>query len=313
LQEKILNPLGMKNTQFSIYDSMKNPDHALPYVSVNGEPEEINFRYIFNIIPAGGINSNVGEMANWTLMHLNQGSFGGNQVIEKDQVEQLHTVFMPMPFKDSFNSWFPFMWELGYGLGWAIGPYKGHKVVMHPGNLDGFSSLTLLLPHDHISIVLLVNLDGTYLPFSVAFYVIDVLLGYQPNDWDALYLEMAKEDALLQEQQWEQIMKAKHNGTHPSHLLQEYVGNYVNPAFGVVSIGITTDQSALTVTYFDSINSTLDHWQYDIFAAVYYEYALFFNFQTDDVSGVVIRVDIPFESNHVKPQQFHRMYMPSGI
>jgi hypothetical protein len=88
----------MKNTQFSIYDSMKNPDHALPYVLNNGVPYEIDFRYIFNIIPAGGINSNVAEMANWTQLHLNNGIFNDNQIIEKDEITKMHSVQMPMPY-----------------------------------------------------------------------------------------------------------------------------------------------------------------------------------------------------------------------
>ena len=113
----ILDPLGMKQTQFSVQISKKMPNHATGYVDNNGQLEPIPLEDVFNIVPAGGINSNVRELANWTMLHLNHGTFNGKQILTPDRVEQLHTVVMPMSYEYSFNAWFPFMWEMGYGLG----------------------------------------------------------------------------------------------------------------------------------------------------------------------------------------------------
>ena len=73
--------------------------------------------YLNQQLPAGGINSNVADLTNWTLLHLNGGNFDGKQLLSRDRVEDLHTVRMPMPYSTSFNAWFPFIWEMGYGYG----------------------------------------------------------------------------------------------------------------------------------------------------------------------------------------------------
>lgn len=129
-----------------------------------------------------------------TILHLNDGVFNGKQIISKDRMKDLHIIVFPMSYEYSFNSWFPFLWTMGYARGWAVSPYYGHEIVLHPGNIDGFSSLTVLLPQDNISICVFVNLDGTNFPFAVAFYAIDRLLGIQPRDWNQYFLDQQQKN-----------------------------------------------------------------------------------------------------------------------
>lgn len=99
-------------------------------------------------------------------------------------------------------------------------------------------------------------------------------------------------------------MKQRQTGTHPSHLLSEYAGTYIHPAFG--SIIISYNNLQLSVTYFQTFeNYVLTHWQYDVFAIVQFQSALFFNFHTDDITGKLTKVGIPFEPS-VDPLLFIR-------
>src|SRR5205085_1159314 len=82
--------------------------------------------------------------------------------------------------------------EGSYGMGLFINYYRGHKEVSHGGNLDGFSLQLAFLPNEHIGVVVLTNLDGTPLRDLVPYYVYDRLLGQEPVDWSARFLEIVR-------------------------------------------------------------------------------------------------------------------------
>jgi CubicO group peptidase (beta-lactamase class C family) len=48
--------------------------------------------------------------------------------------------------------------EIGYGLGWAVYNYRGHKIVGHGGNLPGFASQLSDYAEDGTTIILLCNM-----------------------------------------------------------------------------------------------------------------------------------------------------------
>src|SRR5215510_14410117 len=70
VRKKILDPLEMKTSNFSVNDSRKATDFSLPYGEVKDEIKEIPFRNIDAVGPAGSINSSVNEMSRWLLMQL---------------------------------------------------------------------------------------------------------------------------------------------------------------------------------------------------------------------------------------------------
>jgi CubicO group peptidase (beta-lactamase class C family) len=80
VRERILNPLDMKRTNFSVTDSQKDADFALGYGKKDDKVERLPFRMITNIGPAGSINSSVNEMARWVTVHLNGGKYGDKKV-----------------------------------------------------------------------------------------------------------------------------------------------------------------------------------------------------------------------------------------
>ncbi len=55
--------------------------------------------------------------------------------------------------------WTPDLNEYGYG--WRIGELDGHRTISHPGLIDGFASAIVRLPDDHITVIVLSNLDST--------------------------------------------------------------------------------------------------------------------------------------------------------
>src|ERR1044071_240608 len=91
VRRRILDPIGMKNTNFSVKDAQKTADFSLPYGETNGEVKEISFRNIDAIGPAGSINSSVNEMTHWLMLQLGKGKYEGKQIIAEKDLAEVHT------------------------------------------------------------------------------------------------------------------------------------------------------------------------------------------------------------------------------
>jgi CubicO group peptidase (beta-lactamase class C family) len=74
IRQRILEPLGMSDTNFSVHDSQQTPDFALPYKETKQQIERIDFYDRMQAVgPAGAINSHIMDMAKWTSCLINEG------------------------------------------------------------------------------------------------------------------------------------------------------------------------------------------------------------------------------------------------
>ena len=80
----------MKRSNFSVLESQKDADFAFPYLTEEKAFKRIPFRDITTVGPAGSINSSANEMANWAVVHLNNGKFGGAQLVNSVTVADMH-------------------------------------------------------------------------------------------------------------------------------------------------------------------------------------------------------------------------------
>lgn len=259
VQRRIFDPLGMPRSIFSVTMMAQADDAAKGYRWDDDEEELVSmpYRNIDAIGPAGSINSSVEDMANWLMLHLNKGKFGGEQLISEAQLRQMHTPYMAISSPAST----PEMPTSAYGLAWFVQPYRGHFRVQHGGGIDGFTARVSLMPIDGIGIVVLTNLSGTPAPSFVEFGIIDRLLDLDPIDWSGKAIE-AREKAEQEEKGKEEEERVE--GTHPSHDLEAYTGTYEHPGYGRATVELK--DGALEITYND-LSSTLEHWHYEIFQA----------------------------------------------
>jgi CubicO group peptidase (beta-lactamase class C family) len=182
IKENILTPLDMSNTDFTVKAMQQTSDYSKPYRDEKGTVKEIPFRDIPAMAPAGAINSNVKEMANWIIMQLNNGNYNGKQIVTSSSMNEMHTPQMVSPGgmnKDVFYH--------SYGLGWDITSYRGHLRVEHGGNIDGFTAEVALYPMDSIGIVVLANMENTTLVSIVRNYAMDKFFGLEEIDWSARF------------------------------------------------------------------------------------------------------------------------------
>ena len=290
-QKHILDPLEMKTTNFSVTESQKSPDFALPYKKDNDEIRKIPFYFNDEMGSAGTINSNVDDMIKWLLFNLNKGKYNEKQIISEVNLNQIHS---PQIFMESTLSKYKEVLFANYGMGWNIQPYRGHIIIAHGGNIDGFTSLTTFMPQYNIGIIILTNINSTPITDIVAFNVYDRLLGLEEIPWN----QRAKEDIAkakeAKEEAKKKSMAERKEGTQPSHPLEDYAGTYEHPAYGVITIEV--DDNALKAFY-NSRPCSLKHYHYDTFEVTGDLFDIMkFTFSTD-TRGNINNLSAPLEAS----------------
>jgi CubicO group peptidase (beta-lactamase class C family) len=262
VQKRIFEQLGMSSTIFSTSEGQQTADFSLPYQEQKDEVKLIPFyEEQWAVGPAGSIVSNVADMGKWVLLHSNKGKYDGSQVVSEGQIAQMHAPQMVI----SGESQYPEMLASSYGLGWFVIPYRGHTMVFHGGNIDGFSALVAFLPADHLGMVVLTNLNGNPVPGIVTYNIFDRLLGLEEVPWSERSRKIYNEVKEAGEKSKVKTETARVSDTHPSHTLDAYTGDFEHPGYGVISIG--RDGEELQAR-FNSLVIPLKHYHYDIFEAV---------------------------------------------
>ena len=267
LRERIFTPLGMTATSTSISGLKNSNDVAAPHSKFDDKVTAIPYRMIDNIGPAGSINSNVVDMAQWVRLQLNSGKFGDKQLISSANVNVMHSPQTIIPLEGAMKILYPEAHFLNYGMGWFLSDYHGRKLVEHGGSIDGMRGLVAMIPEEKIGIVILANLSGTIISVPLANRIFDAYLGAPPRDWSA---EMLKTMNALQEQGKaanQKMEAARIKDTKPSLALENYAGDYQNEMYGDTKIVVENGKLILKRgAYF---TGDLEHWHYDTFRVVW--------------------------------------------
>jgi CubicO group peptidase (beta-lactamase class C family) len=291
VRERILVPLGMTRTNFSVDDSQKEADAALPYGVKDHKAEKLPFRPITNLGPAGSINSSANEMSRWVIAHLNGGKVGDKRIANAATVEDMHLAHMTTGATIAE----PDISPADYGMGWFVNTYRGHRRVAHGGNIDGFSANVALYPQDDLGIVVLTNLNGTPLRDLIVNVIADRLLKITPVDWIGQGAAVLKAQEAAQKAGEKKKEALRVPGTQPAHKLEDYAGDYEHPGYGVLKV---TMQAGKLEATFNGIRTPLAHWHYETFNGMKAADSTFENmkytFETD-ANGFVARVSAAFE------------------
>jgi YD repeat-containing protein len=309
IRERILTPVGMNGTNFSLKDSQGAPDFALPYRKGNDVKAEVK-RMPFDeqcpdrcaIGPAGEINSSVADMIRYVLFHLNKGKLEGRTLLSENNAIQMQTPQMVIQGAPDYKE----ESETSYGMGFFISEYRGHKRVEHGGNLDGFSAELAFLPNDGIGVIVLTNLDGTGLPGAIAWNVFDRLLGLGQAPWSQRYLQQEVKGRESEQEAKNKGYVPHRTDTHPSHDLKDYVGDYGHPGYGVVSV--MADGSGFKLKI-NKITESVGHLHYDVFQVPDAPFDPFAKLKVSffsDANGDISTLALPLETN-VKDIVFTRL------
>lgn len=233
---KIFEPLGMKETSTGIEGFFGAPNHALPHDLVDGKIRVLDrdwpltdWVYVYG--PAGGINSNVLDMARYVAMHHAGGIFGGKRIFSEETARFLHSPKTPIPelFRKGVYVGTPFAQvPNAYCVGWVRTETRPQPFVWHTGGTTGMKSMMVFMPEGEFSVVILTNLGGNHIPEALVLRLLDDLAGKPRVDYKAKLL------AAEQAEREKSLAEAPKAPAKPvaSRDLGVLAGDYENPVFG---------------------------------------------------------------------------------
>jgi CubicO group peptidase (beta-lactamase class C family) len=262
LKARIFTPLGMTETNTSV-TALSDGDVAVPHDKIDDTVRAIAWRNIDNVGPAGSINSNVSDLAQWLRLQLGSGSYRGRRLLSDSVIEEMHTPQMVVRMSKEARETFPDTHFLAYGLAWSLRDYHGKKFVGHGGAIDGMRAEIGLIPESKLGVVVLSNLDGTSFPVAVLYRVLDAYLGAPPRDWSAVLLAVTRKAEAKDDSVRKAFEAARVGDTHPSLPLDKYAGTYVDSLYGQVEIA--EQGGRLVARKGPAFAGDLTHWHFDTF------------------------------------------------
>ena len=177
VRERLLLPLEMHESVTSPYDVWDDPHVASTFLGVapagrvgiddapgrnvamphgvgrDGERRVLPWQSYDNMQAAGSVVSNVADLANWMRMHIRQGLFNGEFVLEDSTVSEMQAPQIAtehtFAFADDHTG--------SYGMGWTRATFHDHLYLFHGGGIFGFPAYVAMLPGIGAGVVVLAN------------------------------------------------------------------------------------------------------------------------------------------------------------
>ena len=288
VRSRLLAPIGMNNTNFSVTENSQVENRALPYCLADGKIAEMPWEDIKAVGSAGAMNSTVTDMLKWLRFNLDKGRAGERAVVSAAGIGECHTPQTIMADRSPlFRGEMQFQ---SYGLGWFTECYRGHWVVRHGGGIDGFIAEMDIIPELDAGFFICSNLDANFVPGMLQFYIYDYLMGLSEIDWRARFGEMHTMMRGMFSQHVQSFKPVENAAGLP---LENYAGSYENPAYGKIVMRLDNGKLVFQAR---KLEVELTHLGYnaflmlreDKFLAVPLQFIL-------DVHGRVTGVDIDFE------------------
>jgi CubicO group peptidase (beta-lactamase class C family) len=262
IKEKFFDPLEMNHSNTNIFEFEKDSEASLPYtVNSKGAIEKIDYFNIDGMGPAGSINSSVNDMTHWLKIWISGGTYKGKEILPSSYIAEAASSQMVMngglPEKDED------IFLSTYGFGWMISAYRGHYMVEHGGNINGFSASVSFFPTDKLGIVVLTNQNTSNVPKIVYSSIADRLFALKNIDWNGR-TNKEKAEAKEREKAAKKTATDAHVlNTKPSHALKDYDGLFDNPAYGVINVTFKNDS---LFAMMGKEKLLLRHYHYDVFS-----------------------------------------------
>ncbi len=266
VRSRILQPLEMKSTVFSIADMLKAPDYGVPFTERRDSAELYKIPYYEDtegLAAAGAIISNIEDLSHWLIALINQGKYGGKQILPAKTLQATLEPAIALPnTAGETRGW----WEVlnrAYGMGRQTASYRGHLITLHGGDLPGFHSQVSFLPNERLGVIVFVIGNHTApLYNAISYSVFERLLGINQTPWTARLLEVRLKNKKAGMEARTKAGAGRVANTRPSHPLEDYVGEYEHPAYGILKIAMKDNTLQFD---FHKMRFPLMHFHYDRF------------------------------------------------
>ncbi|WP_420471012.1 serine hydrolase [Brevundimonas sp. FT23042] len=237
VQAEVLGPLGMDRTTAFIDEARADGGRvAAGHLGLEpgGATRSPLQKTDATMQSAGGLISTAGDMALWLEAQINDGQVGGRQVLPRGLVTSTHLsrVAQDTTFGDYSRT--------GYGLGWQVGRYRDDVLIHHFGNFSGSRAHVSFMPERRLGVAVMVNEDAVAgeLADLVANYAYDWFVGLP--DIEAVYDAKLDELVVRRDRRRAGLAAGRAVRAQRPRTLSRpnaaYVGDYVSPAYGVMSV-----------------------------------------------------------------------------
>jgi len=177
VRRMLFNPIGMSSGSVSMAGLESNKSWARPH-NAGRKPLPMVDTY-YRVPGAGGVNSNIKDMALWMLAQMGEMP----DVLDAKVLDTIHAPYVVTPTERGRLR--KFLERLGtawYGYGWRSYDYAGHRIIGHRGGINGYRSLILFDPAKKSGVVALWN-SNTNQPGGLEFEIMDQIFHLPFRDW----------------------------------------------------------------------------------------------------------------------------------
>jgi beta-lactamase class C len=180
VQRRLFEPLGMVDASLGLEGIEASARWARPHVRGRGgwialHPKPTYYR----LPPAAGVNASASDMAQWLIAQ------GGHRpdVLPAPLLATIHQPLVDTPTEIRGSSWRrQRLNSAGYGLGWRVYDYAGHRMVYHAGAVQGYRGMIALLPERDLGVAVLWNGESS-LPSGLLPTILDRAIGLGTQSW----------------------------------------------------------------------------------------------------------------------------------
>ncbi|SFR68524.1 CubicO group peptidase, beta-lactamase class C family [Agromyces sp. CF514] len=262
-EQALYEPLGMDSTSSRYEDFLAQDDRATLHALEDGEFQPLYERDADAQTPAGGVSSNVLDLAKWMSLLLDEGTFAGEEIVPAAELVPAMTpeIVSGQAGASDLRAGF-----YGYGFNTGTDP-SGHTTASHSGAFClGAATNFQIVPSLGLGVVALTNGGPIGVPEAIVSTFLDrVQFGEVHRDWladygqaFAHYYEPAGD--LANEEQ-------PADATAPGPL-QEYSGTWSNPYYGDAVVTVEGDSLVARLGPDGGYEFELEPWDGDEFAFV---------------------------------------------
>ena len=265
---------------------------------------------------AGGLNSNITDLAKWVRLLLNNGSYEGKQIFSTRVAKELWTpqTLIPVYEPGNYNTHFS-----AYALGFGVSDVSGYKQVSHTGGLEGMVTQITMIPELNLGIIVLTNQQEGGAFSSITNQIKDGYLGKKGEDWVRRLSENREVQKnavkVLTDSIWNKIAKAQHLGNTNTDI-SLFTGTYKDVWLGEITISIKNGKPWFDSKRSPKLTGELFPYKGNTFVVKWRDRSMdadaFVNFSLDEegkASGITMKAISPLTdfSYDFQDLEFHRV------
>jgi len=260
IKERILLPLDMSESTMDSKSFLEAEDVVYSHKKTGGKVislpmERPYFEWTYIYGPAGGINSNIIDMAKWLRMQLNGGVFNSKRLVSEKNMEFMHSPKTIMVREKNQPMQY-------YCQAWIYREYNPYPIIWHNGGTLGINTMVALVPEAKVGIVVLANMTDAFpLSDQLAYRFFDMYFDKPARDWNA---EAIVQAAKLEGKSMEKTPKRPSPVT-PAMPLADYTGDYRSDMFGKITVSEKNASLCITIGP-ENVKFPLQHWSGNVFS-----------------------------------------------